>query len=39
MHGLGDSGHGWAESFRELAVPNCKMIFPHAYDPKLPKRC
>ena len=37
MHGLGDTGHGWAESFRPLTkvIPHVKFIFPHAYATSL----
>ncbi|KAJ1955519.1 hypothetical protein IWQ62_005510, partial [Dispira parvispora] len=32
MHGLGDSGHGWAPVFRDIRgfLPHVKFIFPHA---------
>ncbi|VDN22748.1 unnamed protein product [Dibothriocephalus latus] len=30
LHGLGDTGHGWAETLREYVPPYCKVICPHA---------
>ena len=30
FHGLGDTGHGWAELFSEIAIPNVRYIFPTA---------
>jgi predicted esterase len=30
LHGLGDQGYGWAESFAPFQRPGMKMIFPHA---------
>lgn len=30
LHGLGDTGHGWAEIFRELKLNHIRCIFPHA---------
>jgi len=34
LHGLGDSGHGWAESLEGLRIPHVKYICPHA--PSMP---
>lgn len=34
LHGLGDTGHGWAEMFAGIRVPHVKYIFPHA--PNMP---
>ncbi|XP_069751817.1 acyl-protein thioesterase 2 isoform X1 [Narcine bancroftii] len=34
LHGLGDSGHVWAESFSSIRLPYVKYICPHA--PKMP---
>lgn len=33
MHGLGDSGEGWADGMRAIQqqLPNVKFILPHAY--------
>lgn len=30
LHGLGDSGHGWAESLTGIQLPHVKFICPHA---------
>uniref|UniRef100_A0A3P9J4Z8 Acyl-protein thioesterase 1 n=1 Tax=Oryzias latipes TaxID=8090 RepID=A0A3P9J4Z8_ORYLA len=30
LHGLGDTGHGWAEAFAGIRIPHVKYIFPHA---------
>ncbi|XP_031730573.1 acyl-protein thioesterase 2 isoform X1 [Anarrhichthys ocellatus] len=30
LHGLGDSGHGWADSLTEIQLPHVKFICPHA---------
>ncbi|BFZ16942.1 hypothetical protein BsWGS_19981 [Bradybaena similaris] len=30
LHGLGDSGHGWADSFRALSLKHIRCICPHA---------
>jgi predicted esterase len=30
LHGLGDSGHGWAAALQPLAVPHVRYVFPHA---------
>ncbi|XP_015231140.1 PREDICTED: acyl-protein thioesterase 1 [Cyprinodon variegatus] len=30
LHGLGDTGHGWAEEFAGIRTPHVKYIFPHA---------
>jgi predicted esterase len=30
LHGLGDTGHGWAEQFRELSLKHIRCICPHA---------
>ncbi|XP_058495069.1 acyl-protein thioesterase 1 [Solea solea] len=30
LHGLGDTGHGWAETFANIRIPHVKYIFPHA---------
>ncbi|XP_068189616.1 acyl-protein thioesterase 2 [Antennarius striatus] len=34
LHGLGDSGCGWADSLTEIRLPHVKFICPHA--PKIP---
>uniref|UniRef100_UPI00398F15F4 acyl-protein thioesterase 2 isoform X1 n=2 Tax=Pristiophorus japonicus TaxID=55135 RepID=UPI00398F15F4 len=34
LHGLGDTGHGWAESMSSIRLPYVKYICPHA--PKMP---
>ncbi|KAM9384017.1 LOW QUALITY PROTEIN: acyl-protein thioesterase 2 [Pholidichthys leucotaenia] len=34
LHGLGESGHGWAESLSEIKLPHIKLICPHA--PRIP---
>jgi len=34
LHGLGDTGHGWAEAFIGIRLPHVKYICPHA--PKMP---
>ncbi|XP_043573685.1 acyl-protein thioesterase 2 [Chiloscyllium plagiosum] len=34
LHGLGDTGHGWAESLSSIRLPYVKYICPHA--PKIP---
>ncbi|XP_058475382.1 acyl-protein thioesterase 2 [Solea solea] len=34
LHGLGDSGHGWAECLRGIQLPHVKFICPHA--PRIP---
>lgn len=34
LHGLGDSGHGWAEAFTGIRIPHVKYICPHA--PNMP---
>lgn len=33
MHGLGDSGEGWADGMAAIQrqIPNVKFILPHAY--------
>ncbi|XP_071381840.1 acyl-protein thioesterase 1 isoform X4 [Centroberyx affinis] len=30
LHGLGDTGHGWAEAFAGIRIPHVKYICPHA---------
>uniref|UniRef100_A0A3B4ZV64 Acyl-protein thioesterase 1 n=1 Tax=Stegastes partitus TaxID=144197 RepID=A0A3B4ZV64_9TELE len=30
LHGLGDTGHGWAEAFAGTRIPHVKYICPHA---------
>uniref|UniRef100_A0A3Q3K451 Acyl-protein thioesterase 1 n=1 Tax=Monopterus albus TaxID=43700 RepID=A0A3Q3K451_MONAL len=30
LHGLGDTGHGWAEAFTGIRIPHVKYICPHA---------
>ncbi|XP_062335525.1 acyl-protein thioesterase 1 isoform X1 [Osmerus eperlanus] len=30
LHGLGDTGHGWAEAFAEIRTSHVKYICPHA---------
>ncbi|KAM6976612.1 LOW QUALITY PROTEIN: acyl-protein thioesterase 1 [Aplochiton taeniatus] len=30
LHGLGDTGHGWAEAFASIRTPHVKYICPHA---------
>uniref|UniRef100_A0A671TV42 Acyl-protein thioesterase 1 n=1 Tax=Sparus aurata TaxID=8175 RepID=A0A671TV42_SPAAU len=30
LHGLGDTGHGWAEAFAGIRLPHVKYICPHA---------
>ncbi|KAH9491711.1 acyl-protein thioesterase [Bulinus truncatus] len=30
LHGLGDTGHGWAEQFRELSFKHIRCVCPHA---------
>ncbi|XP_052776599.1 acyl-protein thioesterase 1-like [Mya arenaria] len=30
LHGLGDTGQGWAEAFKQLKLQNVKCIFPNA---------
>ncbi|MEE6484405.1 hypothetical protein FKM82_013859 [Ascaphus truei] len=32
LHGLGDTGHGWAESLSAIRLPYVKYICPHAFD-------
>ncbi|KAM7384697.1 hypothetical protein PAMA_011858 [Pampus argenteus] len=34
LHGLGDSGHGWAEALTAIQLPHVKVICPHA--PQIP---
>nr|XP_057915820.1 acyl-protein thioesterase 1 isoform X1 [Doryrhamphus excisus] len=34
LHGLGDTGHGWAEAFAGIRIPHVKYICPHA--PNMP---
>ncbi|XP_029370426.1 acyl-protein thioesterase 2 [Echeneis naucrates] len=34
LHGLGDSGHGWADTLKEIKLPHVKFICPNA--PKIP---
>ncbi|XP_023250652.1 acyl-protein thioesterase 2 [Seriola lalandi dorsalis] len=34
LHGLGDSGHGWADTLTAIRLPYVKFICPHA--PKIP---
>uniref|UniRef100_A0A3P8WWT2 Acyl-protein thioesterase 1 n=1 Tax=Cynoglossus semilaevis TaxID=244447 RepID=A0A3P8WWT2_CYNSE len=31
LHGLGDSGHGWADGLAGIRIPHVKYICPHAY--------
>ncbi|KAL5017451.1 hypothetical protein ScPMuIL_007040 [Solemya velum] len=34
LHGLGDTGHGWADSFRSLKLKNIRCVCPNApYQP------
>ncbi|TRZ04408.1 hypothetical protein DNTS_023514 [Danionella cerebrum] len=30
LHGLGDTGHGWAQAMAEIRTPHVKYICPHA---------
>ncbi|XP_073440096.1 acyl-protein thioesterase 1-like, partial [Dendrobates tinctorius] len=30
LHGLGDTGHGWAEAMATIRTPHVKYICPHA---------
>uniref|UniRef100_A0AAA9SDX7 Acyl-protein thioesterase 1 n=2 Tax=Bos TaxID=9903 RepID=A0AAA9SDX7_BOVIN len=32
LHGLGDTGHGWAEAFAGIRSAHIKYICPHAFD-------
>ncbi|XP_018422793.1 PREDICTED: acyl-protein thioesterase 1 isoform X3 [Nanorana parkeri] len=32
LHGLGDTGHGWAEAMASIRSPHVKYICPHAFD-------
>ncbi|XP_072590827.1 acyl-protein thioesterase 1 isoform X1 [Vulpes vulpes] len=32
LHGLGDTGHGWAEAFMSIRSSHIKYICPHAFD-------
>ncbi|XP_044522224.1 acyl-protein thioesterase 1 isoform X3 [Gracilinanus agilis] len=32
LHGLGDTGHGWAEAFAGIRSSHVKYICPHAFD-------
>nr|KAF6405228.1 lysophospholipase 1 [Rousettus aegyptiacus] len=32
LHGLGDTGHGWAEAFADIRSSHIKYICPHAFD-------
>uniref|UniRef100_A0A667YIT9 palmitoyl-protein hydrolase n=1 Tax=Myripristis murdjan TaxID=586833 RepID=A0A667YIT9_9TELE len=32
LHGLGDSGHGWADALTAIRLPHVKYICPHAFD-------
>ncbi|XP_030635914.1 acyl-protein thioesterase 1 isoform X3 [Chanos chanos] len=32
LHGLGDTGHGWAEAMAGIRTPHVKYICPHAFD-------
>ncbi|XP_031222611.1 acyl-protein thioesterase 1 isoform X2 [Mastomys coucha] len=32
LHGLGDTGHGWAEAFAGIKSSHIKYICPHAFD-------
>ncbi|XP_065751755.1 acyl-protein thioesterase 1 isoform X3 [Phocoena phocoena] len=32
LHGLGDTGHGWAEAFAAIRSAHIKYICPHAFD-------
>ncbi|KAJ3609278.1 hypothetical protein NHX12_023802 [Muraenolepis orangiensis] len=34
LHGLGDSGHGWADTLAAIRLPHVKYICPHA--PRIP---
>lgn len=34
LHGLGDSGHGWADTLTSIRLPHVKYICPHA--PRIP---
>ncbi|KAM9419007.1 acyl-protein thioesterase 2-like isoform 2-T2 [Salvelinus alpinus] len=34
LHGLGDSGHGWADTMTTIRLPHVKYICPHA--PRIP---
>ncbi|XP_030268219.1 acyl-protein thioesterase 2 [Sparus aurata] len=34
LHGLGDTGQGWADTMTEFQLPHVKYIFPHA--PRIP---
>ncbi|KAM9738438.1 acyl-protein thioesterase 2 [Menidia menidia] len=34
LHGLGDTGHGWADTLTGIKLPHVKFICPHA--PKIP---
>ncbi|XP_035477251.1 acyl-protein thioesterase 2 [Scophthalmus maximus] len=34
LHGLGDTGHGWADTLTAIRLPHVKFICPHA--PKIP---
>uniref|UniRef100_A0A8C7TSJ5 palmitoyl-protein hydrolase n=1 Tax=Oncorhynchus mykiss TaxID=8022 RepID=A0A8C7TSJ5_ONCMY len=34
LHGLGDSGHGWADAMTAIRLPHVKYICPHA--PRIP---
>uniref|UniRef100_A0A8C6PKV1 palmitoyl-protein hydrolase n=1 Tax=Nothobranchius furzeri TaxID=105023 RepID=A0A8C6PKV1_NOTFU len=34
LHGLGDTGHGWADTLMGIQLPHVKFICPHA--PKIP---
>ncbi|XP_061521267.1 PITH domain-containing protein 1 isoform X2 [Phycodurus eques] len=34
LHGLGDSGHGWADTLTGIRLPHVKFICPHA--PRMP---
>ncbi|XP_064839901.1 acyl-protein thioesterase 2-like [Oncorhynchus masou masou] len=34
LHGLGDSGHGWADTMTAIRLPHVKYICPHA--PRIP---
>ncbi|GAA6233296.1 acyl-protein thioesterase 2 [Lates japonicus] len=34
LHGLGDSGHGWADTLSGIRLPHVKIICPHA--PQIP---
>ncbi|CAG5133505.1 unnamed protein product [Candidula unifasciata] len=39
LHGLGDSGHGWADSFRALALKHIRCICPHAVYTRITLNC